>query len=165
MQKMTRVLIVDDEAGSRQGLSELVRSWGYQTDTAADGAEGLEKSDTFRPQVVIADLVMPGLSGAELFREIQARNRQVPVVIITAHADLEQAVTLMREGAADFVQKPLEEATFVPRVERCLRELRLQEEVRQLRAVTTSTPRGASQPLATRPMRGSSSTTRTRNPV
>ena len=57
--KMTRVLIVDDEAGSRRGLSELVCSWGYETETAADGVEGLAKSDTFRPQVVIADLVMP----------------------------------------------------------------------------------------------------------
>ena len=64
------VLIVDDESGSRRGLAELVASWGYAAETAADGAEALEKVASFRPQVVIVDLVMPRMDGMELLRAL-----------------------------------------------------------------------------------------------
>ena len=60
-----RVLIVEDDPATRTGLAELVRTWGFTADAAADGAEALEKITIFRPSIVVTDLVMPGMSGLD----------------------------------------------------------------------------------------------------
>ena len=89
---MNRVLIVDDESSSRQGLSELVRSWGFATDVAADGAEGLDKVRAFRPQVVIADLVMPRMDGLGLLSGLGDESHHLAVVMLTAKGSIATAV-------------------------------------------------------------------------
>jgi len=127
--EMTRVLIVDDEAGSRQGLSELVRSWGYQTDTAADGAEGLEKSDTFRPQVVIADLVMPRLDGLGLLTGLGPELDRLAVVMLTAKGSIATAVEAMKKGAFDYLTKPVDTTQLRQVLERALERTAAYEEV------------------------------------
>ena len=66
-----RVLIVEDDASARRGLTELVRAWGYEAEGAADGQEGLEKITTYRPSVVLADMVMPRMDGLELLQPRQ----------------------------------------------------------------------------------------------
>ncbi len=103
-----RVLIVDDEAGSRRGLSELVASWGYETDSAADGAEGLEKVAGFRPQVVLADLVMPRMDGMELLRALAGSLSYLSFVMLTAKGNIASAVEAMKQGAFDYLAKPVD---------------------------------------------------------
>ncbi len=103
-----RVLIVDDEAGSRRGLSELVASWGYETDSAADGAEGLEKVASFRPQVVLADLVMPRMDGMELLRALAGSLSHMSFVMLTAKGNIASAVEAMKQGAFDYLAKPVD---------------------------------------------------------
>src|SRR5881227_3837209 len=66
-----RVLIVEDEPAARVGLEQLVKSWGFVAESASDGEEALEKVTTFRPAIVITDLVMPGMDGLELLRALQ----------------------------------------------------------------------------------------------
>ncbi len=105
---MNRVLIVDDEAGSRQGLSELVGSWGYSTDVASDGAEGLAKAREFRPQVVIADLVMPRMDGLGLLAGLEDDLDHLAVVMRTAKGSIAIAVEAMKKGAFDFLTKPVD---------------------------------------------------------
>jgi DNA-binding NtrC family response regulator len=105
---MNRVLIVDDEAGSRQGLSELVRSWGFATDIASDGAEGIEKVRTFQPQVVIADLVMPRMDGLELLSGLSEEIHRLAVVMLTAKGSIGTAVEAMKKGAFDYLTKPVD---------------------------------------------------------
>ena len=105
---MNRVLIVDDEAGSRQGLSELVGSWGFSTDVAADGAEGLSKAKEFRPHVVIADLVMPRMDGLGLLSGLEQDLDHLAVVMLTAKGSIAIAVEAMKKGAFDFLTKPVD---------------------------------------------------------
>ena len=105
---MNRVLIVDDEAGSRQGLSELVGSWGFSTDVAADGAEGLSKAREFRPQVIIADLVMPRMDGLGLLSGLEQDLDHLAVVMLTAKGSIATAVEAMKKGAFDFLTKPVD---------------------------------------------------------
>jgi DNA-binding NtrC family response regulator len=105
---MNRVLIVDDEAGSRQGLSELVGSWGFSTDVAADGAEGLVKAREFRPQVVIADLVMPRMDGLGLLSGLEPELDRLAVIMLTAKGSIATAVEAMKKGAFDYLTKPVD---------------------------------------------------------
>ena len=103
-----RVLIVDDETGSRRGLSELVASWGYEAEAAADGAEGLEKVASFRPQVVLADLVMPRMDGMELLRALSGSLGHTAFVMLTAKGSIASAVEAMKQGAFDYLAKPVD---------------------------------------------------------
>ena len=103
-----RVLIIDDEAGSRQGLSALINNWGFVTETAIDGEQGLERIDAFQPQVVIADLVMPNLDGLGLLASLSQRKYGPAVVMLTAKGSIASAVEAMKRGAFDYLTKPVE---------------------------------------------------------
>jgi len=79
-----RVLIVEDEPTTRLGLTELVNTWGFATDSAADGQEALQKITAFRPSIIISDLVMPRMGGLELLRALKDEGNAMTVVILTA---------------------------------------------------------------------------------
>ena len=81
----TKVLIVEDEPNARAGLAELVTSWGYRTETAADGAAGLEMVQRWSPAVVVTDLMMPRMDGLQLLDRISELAEPVAVVMVTAH--------------------------------------------------------------------------------
>jgi CheY-like chemotaxis protein len=87
-----RVLIVEDDPTTRLGLTELVRTWGFTAEAAADGAEALQRITAFRPSVVISDLVMPRMGGLELLRAIKDDGGDMTVVILTAQGTVETAV-------------------------------------------------------------------------
>ena len=128
-----RVLIVDDEAGSRQGLSELVRSWGYETDTAADGVEGLARAERFGPQVVIADLVMPRLDGLGLLEGLAPELDRMAVVMLTAKGSIKTAVEAMKKGAFDYLTKPVDTHQLRQVLERARDRTVAYEEVERFR--------------------------------
>ncbi|HYC78259.1 MAG TPA: sigma-54 dependent transcriptional regulator [Planctomycetota bacterium] len=128
-----RILVADDESNARSALAELLREEGYGVETAADGFKALGKFDDFSPDLVLTDLRMPGLDGIELLRAVRKRDPEVAVVVMTAHGAVDTAVAAMREGAADYLSKPLnfDELTLV--VERALERRRLRAEAGQLR--------------------------------
>lgn len=101
-----RVLIVDDEEIIRDSLAQWLESSGYQIHTAANGKEALKVLSEFPIRVVLADLVMPVMDGISFVREAKKLYPQISVVIVTAHATIDSAITAMREGACDYVQKP-----------------------------------------------------------
>ena len=103
-----RVLIVEDDVAARRGLTELVRAWGYDAEGAADGQEGLEKITSYRPSVVLADMVMPRMDGLELLRKIKDQLDHVTFVLITAQGSVDSAVAAMKVGAYDYLAKPVE---------------------------------------------------------
>ena len=70
MAKLGKILVVEDDPHARQGLADLLSAWGYETETAGDGAEALEKIAAFNPAVVISDLRMPQVTGMELLRQL-----------------------------------------------------------------------------------------------
>jgi DNA-binding NtrC family response regulator len=103
-----RVLIVEDEPSTRLGLTELVRTWGFITDSAADGEEALQRISVFRPTIIISDLVMPRLGGLELLRALKDEGGDLTIVILTAQGTVETAVEAIKEGAYDYLTKPIE---------------------------------------------------------
>ena len=102
-----KVLIVEDEENERTGLAELVRAWGYDTETASDGVEGLETVESWNPGIVITDLRMPRMDGMQLLEHIAAQPQQVAVILLTAQGSVDAAVTAMKSGAFDFIEKPV----------------------------------------------------------
>jgi DNA-binding NtrC family response regulator len=103
-----RILIADDDESARTGLAELLSTWGYEVEQAIDGKDALEKAPAFGPSVVIADLVMPGLDGVALLRPLAELNPNTAVILLTGHATVETAVSAMREGAYDYLTKPVD---------------------------------------------------------
>jgi DNA-binding NtrC family response regulator len=103
-----RVLIVEDDPTTRLGLTELVRTWGFTAEDAADGTEALQRITAFRPSIVISDLVMPRMGGLELLRALKEDNADVTVVILTAQGTVETAVEAIKDGAYDYLTKPIE---------------------------------------------------------
>ena len=103
-----KVLIVEDEENERSGLAELVSAWGYRTETAKDGLEGLEKVATWSPGIVITDFKMPRMNGMELLERIAEQPQRIAVILLTAQGSIDVAVDAMKSGAYDFIQKPVD---------------------------------------------------------
>jgi DNA-binding NtrC family response regulator len=102
-----KLLIVDDEKNIREGLAASLEMDGYETVCAADGDEGWKRFGKGDIDLVISDLRMPGMGGEELLRRILAETPGLPVIILTGHGTVENAVTAMRDGAYDFFTKPV----------------------------------------------------------
>ena len=107
MSTQEKVLIVEDEENERSGLAELVSAWGYRTETAKDGLEGLEKVATWSPGIVITDFRMPRMDGLELLQRLADQPQQIAVILLTAQGSIDVAVDAMKAGAYDFIQKPI----------------------------------------------------------
>ena len=102
-----KVLIVEDEEHERQGLAELISAWGYRTETARDGADGLEKIQSWNPGIVVSDLKMPRLDGMELLERVSQLPRELSFILLTAQGSIDAAVSAMKLGAYDFIEKPV----------------------------------------------------------
>jgi two-component system response regulator AtoC len=105
MQKI-KILVVDDEAIVRESLGDWLKDDGYQVFTAENGHEALDVIEKERPGIMIADLIMPGMDGIELMKRAKARQPGIEVIIITAYASIPTAITAMKEGAYDYIEKP-----------------------------------------------------------
>src|SRR5436190_24156140 len=104
----TTILIVDDDPAMREVLVILAEEWGFETKVAVDGQEGASIAESWNPDIVISDVVMPGFSGLELLRKLKLGNPQRPVILITAESRIDSAVEAMKAGAQDFLTKPLD---------------------------------------------------------
>src|SRR5215471_7427969 len=102
-----RVLIVEDEENERTGLAELIRAWGYQTETAVDGVDAWTKVESWGPAIVLTDLKMPRMDGMQLLEQIAEAPQQVAVILLTALGSVDAAVSAMKRGAFDFIEKPV----------------------------------------------------------
>src|SRR5229473_2864215 len=103
-----RVLVVEDDAAARVGLVQLVKSWGFLAESASDGEDALVKVTSFRPSIVISDLVMPRMDGLALLRALQSQDADVTTLLLTAMGTVETAVAAMKEGAYDYLTKPVD---------------------------------------------------------
>jgi len=100
--------VVEDDPSTRSGLTELVRSWGFTAESAADGVDALELMTTFRPSIVVSDVVMPRMNGLDLLKALQAESDAVKVVLLTAQGTVDTAVEAVKAGAEDYLTKPLD---------------------------------------------------------
>src|SRR5437763_842555 len=104
------VLVVDDEADIRELVSGVLEDEGYAVRTAGDSSETLEAIEERRPSMVLLDVWLQGsrLDGLQLLQEIKRRDSTIPVLMISGHGNLDTAVAAVREGAVDFIEKPVE---------------------------------------------------------
>jgi DNA-binding NtrC family response regulator len=128
-----RVLIVEDEPAARVGLEQLVKSWGFVAESAGDGEEALDKVTTFRPAIVITDLVMPRMDGLGLLRALQQQGADVTTLILTAQGTVETAVEAMKEGAYDYLTKPIDLQRLKILLDKIVERLETMREVKALR--------------------------------
>jgi DNA-binding NtrC family response regulator len=128
-----RVLIVEDDPATRSGLAELVQAWGFQTDEASDGEEGFRKVTSFRPAIIVSDLVMPRMGGHELLRTLKDQLSDISFILLTAQGTIESAVDAIKDGAYDYLSKPVDPQRLKILLQKALERQETLREVRLLR--------------------------------
>lgn len=129
------ILVVDDEVDIRDLIAGILNDEGYETRTAAESDGALAEIRQRRPTLVVLDIWLQGsrLDGLELLNELKQDNPDLPVVIISGHGNIETAVSAIKRGAYDFVEKPFKADRLILAVERALEANRLREENRELK--------------------------------
>ncbi|NIO48722.1 MAG: response regulator [Candidatus Aminicenantes bacterium] len=141
LKKKTVILVIDDEESMRDACSQILLKEGFQAETAEDGLVGLQKIKEIKPDLVLIDLKMPGISGMEILEQLREADPNIISVVITGYATVESAVEAMKKGAYDFLPKPftpeelriivsrgLERRKLVLETESLRREKKLMEE-------------------------------------
>ena len=131
---MATVLIADDEKNIRSGLAIAFEDEGYDTLQAEDGQVAWTMINKKSVDLVITDLRMPGISGYDLLKKINAAYPTLPVIVLTGHGSIEDAVQAMRDGAVDFFTKPVDLDHLILTVSKALSNKRISEQNRQLKA-------------------------------
>ncbi|MBN1922977.1 MAG: response regulator transcription factor [Anaerolineae bacterium] len=134
-----KILVVEDELTLRETLEYNLARLGYQVFTAADGFEALALVDSQRPDLVLLDLMLPGLDGFEICRRLR-REHSMPVLMLTARADEIDKVVGLEVGADDYLTKPFSMRELLARVKALLRRVQLLREELTPRADTSPTP-------------------------
>lgn len=114
------VYVVEDDDAVRTSLELLLRVRGYLSDSFASGEAFLEAGRWRRPACVIVDVRLPGIDGLELARRLRQAEAPIPVIVVTAHGDVSTARTALREGAVDFLEKPVDDDELFNAVEQAL---------------------------------------------
>lgn len=127
-----KILIVDDEKNIREGLRKAIELDGYEAITAEDGLMGLKIFQSEDIDLVIADLKMPNMSGEDMLKKIVQKDKTIPVIILTGHGTIENAVETMRMGAYDFLEKPPHLKRLSLLIKRALEKKKLEIENREL---------------------------------
>ena len=103
-----KILVVDDEPEVRLVLTEFLESRGYEVMSAGSGAEALALVDSSKPHVVLLDVTMPVMDGMETLKRLAASNPGLPIIMVTANADVDVTSRLLAMGAADYIPKPFD---------------------------------------------------------
>ncbi|MCA1629991.1 MAG: sigma-54 dependent transcriptional regulator, partial [Acidobacteria bacterium] len=120
-----RVLVIDDDPAVRETVRAALAGCGFETDAATDGDAGLARVAEFRPAVVLADVLAPGLDGLGLLRELRTRHPEVGVILMSGAGSIDSALRAVREeGALDYFEKPFDDARLCAAVIRAVQESR-----------------------------------------
>lgn len=135
-----RILIVDDEFAARTALTALLRCEGYEVRETSDGAAGLAESAAFRPDLILLDIVMPGMSGFEVCRRIKAapETRLTPIILITGLSATEDRINGINAGADDLLSKPIDFNELLARTRSLLRLKQFTDELENAESVLFS---------------------------
>jgi two-component system response regulator RegX3 len=125
MSRKIRILIVEDEPAIRSGLEDVFVYHGYEVQSAADGAEGLQHALSGRHDLILLDVMLPSMNGYEICDRIRSEDREQPIIMLTARTAEEDIVQGLKLGADDYVAKPFSVQQLVLRVEAVLRRSRI----------------------------------------
>lgn len=114
------VFVVDDNASVREALESLLRSAGYRVESFASPAEFLERPRGAEASCLVLDIELPGVSGLDLQEQLARSHGDMPVIVITGHADVDRSVRAMKAGALEFLTKPFDEEALLAGIERAL---------------------------------------------
>ncbi len=130
------VLIIDDNIQNLQVLSEILRSRNYKVAMAKDGLRGLKFAETKNPDIILLDIIMPGMDGFEVCRQLKSKNntKDMPVIFISALNETEDIVKSFQAGGADYVTKPFQGEEVLARVEAHLNLRKLQKNLQEKNA-------------------------------
>jgi DNA-binding NtrC family response regulator len=128
-----RILVVDDEADIRESLDYLLTQEGYVVDSAAGGLEGLRKMEAGAYDLVLLDLMMPDRPGMDVLRDVRRKDRETPILVITAYGSVPVAVEALKAGANDFFEKPWKNEKLLIEIGHMISKRRLESENLQLR--------------------------------
>jgi DNA-binding NtrC family response regulator len=117
-----RILIVDDEPSIREIFQLNLSQGGHEVQTAGSAEEALARVEEFQPDVVVTDVRMDGMSGLELLKRLRAADPEAAVLVMTAHEDMQSAVSAMKEGALDYLVKPVDLEALELHLDRALRD-------------------------------------------
>jgi two-component system, OmpR family, KDP operon response regulator KdpE len=126
MNDRSRILVVDDETQISRVLKTTLNSHGYEVKTAADGASGFDAAMDWKPDLIVTDLSMPGMSGIELCRSVRERS-QVPIIVLSVRGEEKTKVEALDAGADDYVTKPFSVNELLARVRANLRRFAANE--------------------------------------
>ncbi len=135
---MENILIVDDEKNYPMIIGEILQEEGYTSMTASSGMEALDILRTEIIDLVLTDVKMPGMSGIQLLNKIKELNPDVPVIIMTAHGSVENAVDAMHKGAYTFILKPFENQTLIAYIAKAISVYKIVQENSMLRDAISS---------------------------
>ena len=121
MTKKLRILVVEDEPAIREGLMDVLVFHGYDVDEAGTGPDGLAKARSGRFDLVLLDIMLPGMDGFDVCNEIRAADREQPIIMLTARTTDEDIVNGLKLGADDYVAKPFSVQQLMLRIEAVLR--------------------------------------------
>src|ERR1041385_7446995 len=133
MARTTSILIIDDEEIMREILETLLSREGYSVRVAASGAEGVELARSVPFDAVIVDVMMPGMDGMAVLEELKKLDDDLPVIMITAFASVENAIAAMKRGAFDYITKPFKNDEVLGVLRNAVAQRRLVTENRALR--------------------------------
>ena len=113
-----KILIVDDSPTERQFLSELLSKNGFEVTTADDGEDGVAKSQSVSPDLIVMDVVMPGLNGFQATKQIASNDstKHIPIIMCTTKDQETDKVWAVRQGAKDYVTKPIDESELLSKI-------------------------------------------------
>jgi DNA-binding NtrC family response regulator len=113
-----KVLLVDDEVDFLNTLSERMRTRGMEVATSSSGVEALEKVEKEAYDVIILDLMMPGVDGLEALKILKAKKPELQVILLTGHATVEKGIEAMKLGAMDFLEKPTDLSLLTEKIKK-----------------------------------------------
>lgn len=128
-----KILVVDDDSFFRVLCSDILSNGGFSVKTASNGAEALAMIDSSQFDVVISDLVMPDMSGLEVLQRTKQHNTLTDVIVITGHGSMESAINALKNGASDYIIKPLNEDELLHTVSSCFEKKKLLAENQEMR--------------------------------
>jgi DNA-binding response OmpR family regulator len=118
---MPRVLLIEDDRAVREGVALALRRQGHEVGTAVTGEEGLQQARSFRPDVAVLDLMLPGMPGLDVCRALRDLDQTLPIIMATARGDDEDIVVGLEAGADDYVVKPVQARVLEARIRAVLR--------------------------------------------
>lgn len=115
------VFVVDDDEDMRDALVQLLEASGMQAEAYADGSTFLAAYEANRPGCLLLDMAMPGLTGLDVQAALKTRGLEIPIIFLTGHGDIPLAVRAVQGGAVDFLEKPVQGAVLIERLQRALK--------------------------------------------